>query len=303
MYMKKRIVILLGVILLFLSFDRIIGYTLNIGLEKYFGLNTPAKVLLIGHSHLMLATDKEGMEASLGVPVAKYCREGVNVADRYQMVKHYLDTKYADSLKVVLYGVDQFMFTGEGLSANSYKLFYPFMDDQVMDNYIRKEALPLDYWQHKLICTTRYSDALLNSAFRGLLSNWSNYKFGHLDVQQLQHDLNMGKQRRICFEKKLIDLFEETLELLMGKGVRIVLVNTPIAQLLNEYEPDTYHKVIDYFKNLDKQNDLIYYLDFNPKYSGKYDLFFDPIHVNPEGQKVLSREIDSFILKNEICDL
>ena len=281
---------------MFLSLDRIIGYTLNIGLDKYFGLNTPAKVLLIGHSHLMLATDKKDMEAKLGVPVAKYCREGVNVADRYQMVKHYLDTKYADSLKVVLYGVDQFMFTGEGLSANSYKLFYPFMDDKVMDNYIRKEALPLDYWQHKLICTTRYSDALLNSAIRGWMSIWDNYKYGQLDVQQLQLDIKRGKQRHIHFEKNLIDLFEETLKLLIDKGIRVVLINTPIAQPLNEYEPEKYQKMIDYFKKLDEQNDSIAYLDFNPRYSDQYDLFFDPIHVNPEGQKVLSREIDNFLL-------
>ena len=301
--MKKRIVILLSVILLFLSLDRIIGYTLNIGLEKYFGLNTPAKVLLIGHSHLMLATDKAGMETHLGVPVAKYCREGVNVADRYQMVKHYLDTKYADSLKVVLYGVDQFMFTDAGLSANSYKLFYPFMDDKIMDNYIRKEALPLDYWQHKLICTTRYSDALLNSAIRGWMSNWDNYKYGQLDVQQLKYDLSVGKQRHICFERQLVDLFERTLNLLTGKGVRVVLVNTPIAQLLNEYEPEKYRKVIDYFKELDERSKLIYYLDFNPQYEDQYDMFFDPIHINPTGQKKISGDINSFLLKNKICDL
>lgn len=138
--MYKKIVSILLFLSLFICIDRGMGWVLNTGLEDYFGLNQHSEVLLIGHSHLMLAIDKEELEAGIGRKVSKYCREGVNVFDRYEMVKQYLRSSYSDSLKVVLYGVDQFMFTGKGLSENSYKLFYPFMDEDNMNEYIRRST-------------------------------------------------------------------------------------------------------------------------------------------------------------------
>lgn len=123
--MRKRLLHILLFLLAFVCVDRLIGWGLNVGLNRYFGLTQHSEVLFVGHSHLMLAVDKEGFEQGTATEVSKYCREGVNVADRLEMVRQFLASPYSDSLKVVIYGVDQFMFTGEGLSMNSYKLFYP----------------------------------------------------------------------------------------------------------------------------------------------------------------------------------
>ena len=295
--MSKRIYGIILAFMLFVVIDRCVGMFLNKGLERYFGLNQPSQVLMTGHSHLMLATDKENMEQELGCKISKYCREGVNTIDRLQMVKQYLNSKYADSLKVVLYGVDQFMFTGEGLSENSYKLFYPFMDNPIMDQYIYKSADKLDYWQHKLITTTRYSDALLNSAIRGWMYNWSNYKLGNLDVKELKKEVTYGRQRKIHFNKNLQKAFEKTIKILTQRNIKVILVNTPIARILNNAEPESYHKMISYFKDLDKGSGQIYYLDLNVNYSKEYDLFFDAIHLNSHGQKVISKQIINY-LKN-----
>lgn len=288
---KKRIFFILLFFLVFVCVDRGIGWVMNNGLNRYFGLDSHSEVLLIGHSHLMLAVDKVNFEAGIGHSVSKYCREGVNVADRYEMIRQYLSSPYSDSLKVVLYGVDQFMFTGEGLSKNSYKLFYPFIDEENMDRYIRESAGFRDYWLHKLICTTRYSDALINSAIRGYRKDWSNYKVGNLDVDALKGQIKNGTQRHIHFEQDLIDCFEKTLSLLTQKGIRVVLINTPIAEPLNQYEPEEYHKIITYLQQKADSSPCIYYWDFNPKFSTRYDLLFDPIHLNVEGQKVVSNEM------------
>ena len=289
--MKRRILSILFFVLVFIGLDRGIGWLLNNGLNRYFGLNQHSEVLLIGHSHLMLAIDKSNFERGIGLSVSKYCREGVNVADRYEMVKQYLSSPYSDSLQVVLYGVDQFMFTGAGLSENSYKLFYPFIDEKNMNEYIKESAGLSDYWTHKLICTTRYSDALINSAIRGYRYDWSNYKVGDLDMDALKEQIRKGQQRHIHFEQDLIDYFEKTLELLMQKGIKIILVNTPIAAPLNEYEPEQYQKIISYFRAKADSSSLIYYWDFNPQFSTQYELFFDPIHLNSGGQKVINAEI------------
>ena len=289
--MKRRILSILIFVLVFIGLDRGIGWLLNNGLNRYFGLNQHSEVLLVGHSHLMLAVDKSNFEKGIGLSVSKYCREGVNVADRYEMVKEYLSSSYSDSLQVVLYGVDQFMFTGAGLSENSYKLFYPFIDEKNMNEYIKESASFSDYWTHKLICTTRYSDALINSAIRGYRYDWSNYKVGQLNVEDLKEQFLKGQQRHIHFEQDLMDYFEKTLELLTQKGIKVILVNTPIAAPLNEYEPEQYRKIISYFLEKAESSPLIYYWDFNPQFSTQYELLFDPIHLNSDGQKVINAEI------------
>lgn len=288
--MKKNIYRLIFFLLLFVVIDRGIGWILNKGLNHYWGLDQHSTVLLMGHSHLMLATDKLQLEKRIKQKVSKYCREGINAEDRYYAVKQILNSPYSDSLKVVLYGVDQFIFNGKGLSNNSYKLFYPFIDDSSINSYIRKNSSASDYWQHKLICTTRYSDALLNSAIRGYRNDWNNYKNGHLDVEQLKVQISKGDERHICFDSTLKRYFENTLKMLTGRGIKVILINTPIAQPLNDYEPEKYHKIISYFKEL-ATSPLIDYWDFNPRYSTSYDLFFDAIHMNPKGQKVINEQI------------
>lgn len=283
----RAIVKIVLFVLLFIGVDRGIGFIINEGLYRYFGLNQYADVLFLGHSHLMLAVDKSKFEEETGAKVSKYCREGVNVADRYVMLRHFLSLPYSDSLKYVIYGVDQFMFTGKGLSQNSYKLFYPFMNNKSIDSYIRQSTSCYDYWLHKLICSTRYSDALLNSAIRGWRQDWSNYKIGQLNVETLQKQIEGGKQRHIHFEPDLMGEFEKTLDLLKQKGIVTILVNTPVAQLLNNYEPLKYRKTISYLQSkADSIN--VYYWDLNPEFSDKYDLLFDPIHLNVEGQQVIN---------------
>lgn len=289
--MKKKIISLLLFITTFFCIDWAVSLVLNKGIDNYFGLNQHSQVLLIGHSHLMLATDKERLENGIHKKVSKYCREGVNVSDRYVMIKQYLESPFSDSLQYVFYGVDQFMFTGAGLSKNSYKLFYPFMDADVMNQYIRDHAEDkYDYWSHKAIRSTRYSDALINSAIRGWRNDWSNYKSGELNLKLLQKEIVAGKQRKIEFEKELITVFEETLHLLTQRNIRVILVNTPIAQPLNEYEPNKYRQIITYFEDK-TSHPLIEYWDYNTEYADQYQLFFDPIHLNPIGQKTITDQI------------
>lgn len=239
----------------------------------------------------MLATDKGMLEDSLGVKVSKYCREGVDVTTRHTMLQHYLSLPNKDSLKVVIYGVDQYMFNPTGLSDNVYKLFYPFMNNENIDSMIKNDADVKDYWSHKLIKTSGYTDAIINSALRGWSNNWSNYKNGIIDIQSLKNR-EFGKQLRpIIVDQNLKNTFEKSLSLLTEKGINVVLLNTPIIKEYNEYEPENRLKIIDYFKLLDESSDLIHYWDLNPQYSERYDLFYDPIHINSIGQPIITQEI------------
>lgn len=277
------------VVVCFFACDFLLERIMKHGIDEMYGLNQYSEILLVGHSHLMLATDKQQMEQDLGMKVSKYTREGVNVSDRKIMIQQYLDSGYGDSLKVVLYGVDLCTFTGEGLSANSFKLFYPFMDDKKIGEYICEHGGAQDYWMHKLVRVTRFSDdALKNAAIRGWLHNWSNMKSGVIDVESYRTRVERGDERHIQMNQELMDEFLETVDMLTSRGIRVLLVNTPTLDLLNNFEPDKFRMIVDWFQGYAAEQPMVEYIDFNPEYSSRYELFYDRIHLNVEGQKVIS---------------
>lgn len=285
----KKIKGILLIVFLFFASDFVVERVMKHGVDEMYGLNQYADVLLIGHSHLMLATDKQQMERDLGMKVSKYTREGVNVSDRKMMIQQFLDSGYGDSLKMVLYGVDLCTFTGEGLSANSYKLFYPFMDDAKIGRYIREQGGAQDYWLHMLVRTTRYNDdAMKNGAARGWLHNWSNMKSGVIDIEAYKQQLDRGGERHIEMNPELMAEFDETVEMLTSRGVKVALVNTPTLDLLNAYEPERYQMMVDWFQQYADSLGLVEYWDFNPEYSHRHEFFYDRIHLNVQGQQVIS---------------
>lgn len=292
MKIKTLIIRLLAFLIIFFSMDFMISKILEKGIDTFYGLDSHSQILLAGHSELMLAVDKVLMEEKLGCKISKYTREGVNVADRLTMIKQYFDLACSDSVKTVLYGVDQFIFTGEGLSSNSYKLFYPFMDNKIIDKYVEQNAEnEYDYWSHKIVRTSRYTDLLVNAAFRGFTHNWDNFKTGSVNINQLKADLKENTERHIKFEEENIKLFKETLDFLQQKNVRVFLINTPMVDLLNEAEPEKYAQILSMFRHFELQYTNTVFLDFNPEFSSDYSLFFDYIHLNKKGQELVTDAI------------
>jgi len=154
-------------VLLLFSLDFGLSVILEKGLDRFYGLGAGADVLMVGHSHLMLAIDKRFFEERTGMRVAKYTREGVNVADRHVMLEQYFG-KDQEQGRIVVYSIDPWLFTGKGLSANSYKLFYPFMDNPEVDAYVRMHATDtFDYLSHKYFRSYRFNSSLLNASVRG----------------------------------------------------------------------------------------------------------------------------------------
>lgn len=295
--MKIKIIILIVLLVIgFFIIDNCVNSLMMKGVNNYYGLNQDSKILLIGHSHLMLSVDKEKLERELGMKVSKYCREGVNVSDRKVMVDHFLNSGHADSLEYMLYGVDLATFTKEGLSDNSYKLFYPFMDNENIDIYIKSQSGDFDYILHKLIKTTRFhNDGLKNSALRGLFHNWDNFKSNVIDIEEYREWQLQGNERHIKMNEQLIEEFKETIKSVTDRGIKVILVNSPTVDLLNQYEPDKYSKVMAWFKEYANNDELIYFLDFNPKYESNYNIFSDRIHLNKTGQQIITDEIINYI--------
>lgn len=298
--MRRSIIYILSIVVAFALLDYGMERFMLHGVQESFGLRQHSQMLLVGHSHLMLATDKVRMEKELGLKISKYTREGVNVSDRKVMVKQYLDSPYSDSLKICLYGVDLCTFTGEGLSQNSYKLFYPFIDEPNFSEYIRQQADVADYWTHKLIRTCRYNDdGLKNASISGWLHDWRNRKYGQVDIEAYKKRLALGNERHITMNKELMQEFIETIDMLTNRGIRVILVNTPTLDLLNDFEPEQFAEMVAWYKDYASHNDLVDYWDFNPEYSSHHDIFLDRLHLNVKGQLVITDELIRRLKENE----
>lgn len=270
---------------LLLLLDFATSLFLEKGIDRFYGLGSKSDVLLVGHSHLMLAVDKGLFEDRTGMRMAKYTREGVNVADRHLMLGQYFREK-TPNCRLIVYGIDPWLFTGKGLSANSYKLFYPFMDDRDVDAYIRLHAANrFDYFSHKFFRSCRFNTTLINAALRGYLGNWSNLKIGRLDTLQLRKDIEAGNYRKVSFDRDNIEIFKKTLPFLSTHAERVILLNTPVSGVLLGAVRRDYDRAMQLIREMASPYPNVHVVNLSSAFEGKPELFYDPIHMNPEGQK------------------
>ncbi len=289
-----RVLLFIGV---FIVLDLIVSLVLLMGTERFYGLKSDANVLMIGHSHLMLAVDKVALEEQSGLKVAKYTREGVNMADRKVIAQHYYSTCKTRPETVIL-SIDPWLFTGEGLSQNSWKLFLPFMDNREVDEYIQTSSEKrFDYLRYKLIRSSRFNVGLLNAAGRGWLNNWDNLKFGVVDTIRYGSEEVLRNFRPIANNPELMDDFALTLNFLDGMGAMILLLNTPVWEPMVEANREGYDRsmfLIDSIAQIHSPGAEI--IDLVPEFSGRTEFFFDPIHMNPAGQKAVTEVLADFLL-------
>jgi hypothetical protein len=274
---------------MFFSVDYAVHVFLKSGLYSYYGIGESTEVALVGHSHLMLGVNKQQLETNIGKPISKYTREGVNVADRQIMIDQLLANN--PKTKYIIYAADAWMFTGEGLSSNSYKLFLPFMENESVDSKIKREASTSEYLQSKLVRSSRYSDPLINGAIRGHLSNWSNYKLGTVDTLQLAKNIADSNYRKIESTPANKEIFEATIRTLKENNIQMILVYVPTISYYNKAEPKKFQNVLKYFQEIEEKYENVKYIEYIDYWEDQHELFFDPIHMNPKGQKAFTKAL------------
>lgn len=281
---------LLLLLVLIAACDRATGALLKGGLDRYFGLDRAADVLLVGHSHTMLGVDAVALERSIGRPVAKYAVNGANVFDRAAMVRHYLSTH--PGVRVVVYDVDGQTFTGEGLSSNSYRLFYPYIDDPGMGAYLRAHAGSWqEYAARRLLTSMRFNATDLNLALRGVMGVSESFKNGEVDVAELRRRLAAGRRPPLAVNPDYLRAFDETVRLVTSRGAVLVLCHIPTVDLQWQGDPAGYARVIGIFQGYAARDRGVRFLNLEPAYGHRYDLFCDPVHLNRAGQKLVTADI------------
>lgn len=263
---------------------------LTFGLKKYFGMIGHVPVLCVGHSRMVLGLDADMLREELGLSVAKYGLNGANIEDRFAMVRHFL-TDHPE-VQVLIYDVESTSFSQSKLSSNSYRLFFPFMDNPAARDHVRSNCIdPFDYWTRTLFRTSRFNEVTLSLAVRGLLGIDENLKVGNLDASWEKHRIERGDRRDVFVNEESYRIFLQTLAWAQSRGVQILLPHMPTVDVLNDYQREARQEVRALFEKLDKENPDITYLDLSVAYEKQHDLFYDAIHLNAKGQAIVTKQI------------
>ena len=54
---------------------------------------------------------------------------------------------------------------------------------------------------------------------------------------------------------------------------------------------------MNYYRTLDQQNEMVDFLDFS-HYEHDYSIFFDPLHLNVKGQKIITDSLIEVLSKD-----
>lgn len=286
--MKKNLYRIIIFLLILLGLDWGISTILRVGMERYYGINQDAEILIIGHSHMMKTCNKIKLERGLNKKIAKYCREGVLVKQRLYMVQHFLEHQKNHSVPYVLYGVDPHMFqNSDTLSTNAYKIFYPFMETPNMDSFVRESASLWDYAVHKYVRCSRYSDTAIYRSARGWMGYWESLARGVISDE----NWNRPRPWNIHMPTETVKMFQDTLDLLINSGAHVVLVYPSIIKSYETSNPEAFQYMMDYFQSLADNNPNIDFLNYAPLISHRQELFEDPIHLNREGEAIITEHL------------
>ena len=254
-------------------------------------LNRPCQILCIGHSRTVLGIDAALMERRLGVPVAKYALSGADLADRQVMIRHYF-SRQPKSVRLVIYDVDANTFNDQGLSSNSYSLFFPFYDDPIVHAFLRHSCLSsMEFQMRGIFKMLRYDDTTLPLALRGLTHRQENLKHGTVDLERIRRKIARGDIRKILIAPESLKNFSETIRFIQAQGAQVVLAYIPVLDVLNDADRPGHDRVIAFFKQFCAANPGVMFWDYNRDCEHRHELFYDALHLNPAGQQVVTARL------------
>lgn len=271
------------------------------GLNRYFGLNTNAEILLNGSSMFLAGFNKLKIESATDKRVAFYSRNGVSLEDRSTMLQHYFN-KSSQKTEIVVFEVNPLLFSKRFTAANVYKLFLPFMDDPAIDHFVKSRTTTKDYLVRKIIRTSRYDIDLFSLSVKGWMSIYENKKTEILDANALEGLKGKVNSVPVELDSEKVVLFKKTIQWAARNSEKIILVNMPIFEAkMKTFKAEEYQFFMSFLNEYTHSHPNLYFLDLNQKQIvSDPDLFSDPLHVNVEGQKKVSDAFVQFLFSNNL---
>ena len=286
-------------IFLFFISDLLISEALLIGLNRYFGLQSNAEILINGSSMSMAGFNKTNIEKATQRSVSFYSRNGVSLDDRTAMLKHYFHTT-SKKTELVILEVNPLLFSKRFTAANVYVLFLPFMDDPSINQFVRSKTSNLDYLIRRIIRTSRYNLDLFSLSLKGYMGVYDNKKNQILDSNALLDLKNKVNTVPVEFNDDKIILFKNFIKIAAANSKKIILVNMPIYNVkMKTFKNEEYNDYISFMKQLSASQNDVLFLDLNQdQITSNPNLFSDPLHVNNQGQIKVTDALVKFISSN-----
>lgn len=287
---------LVAFLLLFLIIDFATSKLMLKGLNKFYGFDKAPTILINGSSMSLSGFHKTQIEKELSQKVAVYAKEGVGVEDRYAMLQQFF-SEHHSSVKTVIYEVNPLLFSDKLTAANVYTIFYPFMDNNAIDEYIDKRTTRFEYYVHKYFRSARFDVLTINFVLKGYMNNYDNFKTNTINPETAYFTKEESGKKMIEFNKDKVAVFENTIKLLLDNNTKVILVMMPIYyQKQATFDSTSYHHLGDYYKKFTESKKNIFFLDLNTNDIANNALFFgDVLHLNREGQKKVTEVIVNFL--------
>ena len=298
-FIKRGLVLLI----LFFLFDFLFSLLIFNDLEKPFKLKKNPEILINGSSMSGSGFNTWEIEERTSKQIATYIREGVSVMDRHAMIKHYFQM-YPEGIETVIYEVNPVLLSGMKTADNVYIHFLPFMDDSIIDQYIREKASPREYYIHKYIRTTRFDSRSFIGIIAGLFRVSGDVKTTSLDEGMLRPLMEEKGTEDIVINEDNRAVFEESMQLIEDHGARVILVMMPMHKVkLETYKEKDYKDLVAYYEEYSASREHISFLDMN-RDSMIYDSgnFSDPLHFNASGSRHITNIISVYLTENQSLD-
>lgn len=284
--------------ILFIFLDFVISVLLLSGLKKYYGFDKDPEILINGSSMAMSGFNRTELELSTNETVANYSHEGVSVEDRQAMINYFFHEN-AKGVKTVIYEVSPLIFSDERTADNVYTIFFPYLDDKFIDNYVKEKASKKEYYINKIIRTKRFDSRLVRLIIFGYIKKFDNLKTNKLDTSILEPTASIRGKNRVNLEKSKIEIFENTIDLIRSHNSSIILVMMPMYHIkFHSFSSTEYDILCKYFMDFCSSREGIEFLDLNQDsliYNSDY--FSDQLHFNVYGQEQITRIISSYLIE------
>jgi hypothetical protein len=283
-------------VVLFFVIDLASSAVILKGLNKFYGFDKKPEILINGSSMALAGFNKSAIENQIGKNVAIYAKEGVGLEDRYAMLKQFFSDN-SNPVKKVIYELNTLLLSSKMTATNIYTIFYPYMDNHAIDNYIQSKATNTEYYIHKIFRSSRFDVLTINLGVKGYMGKYENFKsnaidpgieyFTKKDVGKVPVEMNEEKKR----------IFETTLQLIHQHEADVILVMMPIYyQKKATFDSVSFNKLDLYYRNLSGHGKNVSYLDLNsPDFTHNALIYSDILHLNREGQKKVTAAIVDFI--------
>lgn len=292
---------LLRKLALFIVIFTVIDYTgawfMFNGLKRYYRFRSDADVLCIGHSHAKQGLDEQILSQGGKYKVIKFAVAGTNIYEHRAMAKTFFNM-FPESKAVVVYDVHSYSLSHHIISANSRVLFYPYMDDPDMASYLKSVAPSwLEYYARKYIRLLRFNNnELFFIVLRGYIGKHDDASY--LRMNATEADLRKARliPLPMNIDSEELACFRDTLNFLRARKQRVVLLAIPTLDHLSGNQRPEHEMVMSVFRNSAVTSAGVHFLDYNPDYESRIELFADTSHLHKGGRVAVTRDLVRDIL-------